>query len=95
MVERNAFCLVLKNSCNFCTKAFKTCFARLYILNVDRSPSFSFLVDLTGGGGAGGRGAPRGGMGRGRGRGYGGRDMTLISQTVRISQGPYKGIFCL
>ncbi|CAH3030076.1 unnamed protein product [Porites evermanni] len=43
------------------------------------------------GGGAGGRGAPRGGMGRGRGRGRGGRDMSLISQTVRISQGPYKG----
>ena len=30
-------------------------------------------------------------MGRGRGRGRGGRDMSLISQTVRISQGPYKG----
>ena len=43
------------------------------------------------GGGAGGRGSPRGGMGRGRGRGRGGRDISLISQTVRISQGPYKG----
>ena len=31
-------------------------------------------------------------MGRGRGRGgRGGRDPTLISQTVRISMGPYKG----
>ena len=49
------------------------------------------LFDLTAGGGAGGRGAQRGGMGRGRGRGRGGRDMSLISQTVRISQGPYKG----
>ena len=47
------------------------------------------FFDLTAGGGAGGRGAQRGGMGRGRGRG--GRDMSLISQTVRISQGPYKG----
>ena len=47
----------------------------------------SFVV-LAGGGG-GGRGGQRGGMGRGRGRG--GRDMTLISKTVRISQGPYKG----
>ncbi|CAL8348423.1 unnamed protein product [Arctogadus glacialis] len=37
-----------------------------------------------GGGGAGGGG---GGMGRGRGR----RDNDLIGQTVRISQGPYKG----
>ena len=46
---------------------------------------------LSAGGGAGGRGGQRGGMGRGRGRGRGGRDMSLISQTVRISQGPYKG----
>ena len=48
----------------------------------------SFVV-LAGGGGGGGRGGHRGGMGRGRGRG--GRDMSLISKTVRISQGPYKG----
>lgn len=46
---------------------------------------------LIAGGGAGNRGGQRGGMGRGRGRGRGGRDMSLISQTVRISQGPYKG----
>ncbi|XP_031698007.1 transcription elongation factor SPT5-like [Anarrhichthys ocellatus] len=39
-----------------------------------------------GGGGAGG-GVGGGGMGRGRGR----RDNELIGQTVRISQGPYKG----
>lgn len=38
-----------------------------------------------GGGGGGGGG---GGMGRGRGR----RDNDLIGQTVRISQGPYKGV---
>ena len=49
------------------------------------------LFGFIAGGGAGGRGAQRGGMGRGRGRGRGGRDMSLISQTVRISQGPYKG----
>lgn len=64
-------------------------------MNADRSSSLFSLVDLAGGGGGGGRGGPRGGMGRGRGRGYGGRDMALISQTVRISQGPYKGIYCL
>lgn len=86
---------MLQNSCNFCNKAFGTCSAKLCFLKADRSSSFFFLVDLTGGGGGGGRGGPRGGMGRGRGRGYGGRDMTLISQTVRISQGPYKGIYCL
>lgn len=33
------------------------------------------------------RGGGGGGMGRGRGR----RDNDLIGQTVRISQGPYKG----
>ena len=32
-------------------------------------------------------------MGRGRGRGAG-RDRGLIGQTVRISQGPYKGWCC-
>uniref|UniRef100_A0A7N8XYC3 Transcription elongation factor SPT5 n=1 Tax=Mastacembelus armatus TaxID=205130 RepID=A0A7N8XYC3_9TELE len=37
--------------------------------------------------GGGGRGGGGGGMGRGRGR----RDNELIGQTVRISQGPYKG----
>ena len=30
-------------------------------------------------------------MGGGRGRGRMSRDMELIGQTVRISQGPYKG----
>uniref|UniRef100_A0A3Q1IHW3 Transcription elongation factor SPT5 n=1 Tax=Anabas testudineus TaxID=64144 RepID=A0A3Q1IHW3_ANATE len=40
-----------------------------------------------GGGGAQQRGGGGGGMGRGRGR----RDNELIGQTVRISQGPYKG----
>ncbi|KAK2568278.1 Transcription elongation factor SPT5 [Acropora cervicornis] len=55
------------------------------------SPRITSPARDGGGGGGGGRGGPRGGMGRGRGRGYGGRDMTLISQTVRISQGPYKG----
>lgn len=35
----------------------------------------------------GGFGSPGGGMSRGRGR----RDNELIGQTVRISQGPYKG----
>ncbi|XP_068702308.1 transcription elongation factor SPT5-like [Montipora capricornis] len=55
------------------------------------SPRITSPARDGGGGGAGGRGAPRGGMGRGRGRGRGGRDMSLISQTVRISQGPYKG----
>ena len=40
-----------------------------------------------GGGGGGGAGGGGGGMGRGRGR----RDNDLIGQTVRISQGPYKG----
>uniref|UniRef100_A0A8C2WUV4 Transcription elongation factor SPT5 n=1 Tax=Cyclopterus lumpus TaxID=8103 RepID=A0A8C2WUV4_CYCLU len=39
------------------------------------------------GGGRGGGGGGGGGMGRGRGR----RDNELIGQTVRISQGPYKG----
>lgn len=39
-----------------------------------------------GGGGGGG-----GGAGRGRGRGRGSRDTTIITQTVRICQGPYKG----
>ena len=49
------------------------------------------LILPSDGGGRGG-GTPRGGgMGRGRGRGRGGRDMSLISQTVRICQGPYKG----
>lgn len=38
------------------------------------------------GGGAGG--AARG---RGRGRGRGARDNSLIGQTVRIAQGPFKG----
>uniref|UniRef100_A0A3Q3SRM0 Transcription elongation factor SPT5 n=1 Tax=Mastacembelus armatus TaxID=205130 RepID=A0A3Q3SRM0_9TELE len=38
-------------------------------------------------GGGGQRGGGGGGMGRGRGR----RDNELIGQTVRISQGPYKG----
>ena len=47
--------------------------------------------DVTGiiynlGGGAGG--ATRG---RGRGRGRGARDNSLIGQTVRIAQGPFKG----
>lgn len=32
-----------------------------------------------------------GGGGRGRGRGKVGRDMSLIGQTIRIAQGPYKG----
>lgn len=36
---------------------------------------------------AGGTRGGRGGMGRGR----GGRDTSIIGQTVRIFQGPYKG----
>ena len=42
-----------------------------------------------GGGGPGGGGADRG-RGRGRGRG-GGRHRDLIGQTIKITQGPYKG----
>ena len=41
---------------------------------------------VVGGGGGGG-----GGGGRGRGRGKSGRDTSLIGQTIRIAQGPYKG----
>ena len=40
-------------------------------------------------GGAGGAGS---GAGRGRGRGNATRDREIIGQTVRIKQGPYKGI---
>ncbi|CAK6980621.1 transcription elongation factor SPT5 [Scomber scombrus] len=43
------------------------------------------------GGGAGGAGGGGGGGGGGMGRGRGRRDNELIGQTVRISQGPYKG----
>ncbi|XP_057297763.1 transcription elongation factor SPT5-like [Hydractinia symbiolongicarpus] len=43
-----------------------------------------------GGGGGFGGGRGRGGGGRGRGRG-GGRDTSLIGETVRIAQGPFKG----
>ncbi|KAK3743846.1 hypothetical protein QZH41_011853, partial [Actinostola sp. cb2023] len=55
------------------------------------------IIIISGGGrgqsprvGAGGGGGGGGG-GRGRGRGRGGRDITIITQTVRICQGPYKG----
>ncbi|XP_031557165.1 transcription elongation factor SPT5-like [Actinia tenebrosa] len=49
--------------------------------------------DTSGGGSMrGGLRSPRMGVGgRGRGRGRGGRDSSIISQTVRICQGPYKG----
>lgn len=40
-------------------------------------------------GGAAGAGAGAGAPGRGRGR----RDNDLIGQTIRISQGPYKGLY--
>uniref|UniRef100_A0A8D3CKL1 Transcription elongation factor SPT5 n=1 Tax=Scophthalmus maximus TaxID=52904 RepID=A0A8D3CKL1_SCOMX len=50
------------------------------------SPRISSPVHHGGGGERGGGGGG-GGMGRGRGR----RDNELIGQTVRISQGPYKG----
>lgn len=54
----------------------------------------TFCFYLTGGGGGGGTPgqSPRhgGGGGRGRGRG-GGRDQSIIGQTVRIAQGPFKG----
>ncbi|XP_077549814.1 transcription elongation factor subunit Spt5 [Haemaphysalis longicornis] len=43
-----------------------------------------------GGGGAGGGGGRGGGFGGGRGRG-GRRDSELIGQTIKITQGPYKG----
>ena len=36
----------------------------------------------------------RGQRGRGRGRGMG-RDRGIIGQTIKITQGPYKGIFCI
>ena len=47
----------------------------------------------TGGAGdsRGGRGAGGGFRGRGRGRGGIGRDRELIGQTIKITQGPYKG----
>uniref|UniRef100_A0A8D3BPX7 Transcription elongation factor SPT5 n=1 Tax=Scophthalmus maximus TaxID=52904 RepID=A0A8D3BPX7_SCOMX len=51
------------------------------------SPRISSPVHHGGGGERGGGGGGGGGMGRGRGR----RDNELIGQTVRISQGPYKG----
>ncbi|XP_077466681.1 transcription elongation factor SPT5 [Stigmatopora argus] len=51
------------------------------------SPRISSPMHHGGGGGAQQRGGGGGGMGRGRGR----RDNELIGQTVRISQGPYKG----
>ena len=44
-----------------------------------------------GGGGGGGRGGGGGFRGRGRGRGNVGRDRELIGQTIKITQGPYKG----
>lgn len=47
---------------------------------MDNSVLFSISGQMQRGGGGGG-------MGRGRGR----RDNDLIGQTVRISQGPYKG----
>merc|ERR1719510_1269444 len=39
----------------------------------------------------GARGGSGGGRGRGRGRGNIGRDRDLIGQTIKITQGPYKG----
>jgi len=44
-----------------------------------------------GGRGAGGGGGGGGFRGRGRGRGNVGRDRELIGQTIKITQGPYKG----
>lgn len=57
-------------------------------LNLCFSVIFNFyLCPSSGGQQRGGGGGGGGGMGRGRGR----RDNELIGQTVRISQGPYKG----
>jgi transcription elongation factor SPT5 len=44
-----------------------------------------------GGGGGGGGGFRGGGRGRGRGGPNIGRDRELIGQTIKITQGPYKG----
>uniref|UniRef100_A0A131YYN5 Transcription elongation factor SPT5 n=1 Tax=Rhipicephalus appendiculatus TaxID=34631 RepID=A0A131YYN5_RHIAP len=53
------------------------------------SPRISSPMHPSGGGGGGGRG---GGFGGGGGRGRGGRrDSELIGQTIKITQGPYKG----
>lgn len=46
-------------------------------------PSHLIYVACIDGGGRGG--------GRGRGQGKSGRDTSLIGQTIRIAQGPYKG----